>query len=107
MSCEPANNRSGSHLLREISGIPPKYVDLLKKHWIETAEEVVALSGLPSGTSILKTLLEIDDANLSDFLSMLSGEVGEKAAQELRKARPGGPLGVILTEQQRERLGLE
>lgn len=96
-----------SHVLREINGIPLGYVDVLGKQWIETAEEVIALSGLPDGRGRLKSLLGIDDTSLSHFLGLLSELVGEKVSQRLLDARPGGPLGAILTEEQRKHLGLE
>jgi hypothetical protein len=90
-----------------IRGVPPLVVQALKQRWVETAEEVIALSATWEGLAGLKALLSWDDQQLKALLDALRAEVGAAEASRLEKPTPGGSRGVILSEKDKRRFGLE
>jgi hypothetical protein len=98
---------SARHPLEGIPSFSPQTIQLLKQKWIETAEQVLALSGTTEGRDGLRNLLGLDEAGLNDLLAKLSDVVGNEAAPALRTATPGGALGAILTDEQKQKFGMK
>ena len=106
---KPGNKESTpeQHPLAEIPELSPDTVCALKGQWIETAEQVLALSASEEGQEGLKTLLGLDDTGLGELLDQLAEIVGPDVSSQLRQPTPGGPCGVILTDEQRRRFGVK
>ena len=107
MTAEPEDPERSSHSLTGIRGVPPLAVRALKEQWIETAEQVIAMSATSEGRQGLKALLSFDDQQLDVLLSMLISEVGPEEVSRLLRAVPGGPCGVVLTEKEKQRFKLK
>ncbi len=107
MASDPTGSKSGSHPLAGIQGVSPSVVRALKGHWVESAEEVFALSATPEGRAGLKALLSFNDRQLKTLLDALRAEVGAAEAKRLERAAPGGAGGVILSEEDKRRFKAE
>ncbi len=96
------------HELRTVAGLDGEVVETLAGQWINTAEELLSTAASPDGRSGLSRLLGLDEAGLDALLGTVKEAVGEEVSRRiLGGARPGGPLGSRLTEEQKERLGVE
>jgi hypothetical protein len=95
------------HPLSEIPGVPPAFVQALKAHWIETAEQVLALFGTKEGRAGLQALLVCHVDELETLLSTLSDVVGPEEAARLLQPTPGLALGLVLSDEQKKQVGLK
>ena len=96
------------HELRTVEGLDDKFVQKLAGQWINTAEELLSAAATPEGRGGLLRLLDLDKAGFDAVLDAVKGVMGEEESRDiLEGARPGGPLGSRLTEEQKERLGVE
>jgi len=107
MAAEVPGSKSGGHPLAAIGGVSPLVVRALKGRWVETAEEVLALSATPEGRTGLGALLCFDGRQLQTLLDTLRAEVGAAEASRLERATPGGARGVILSEEEKGRFKSE
>lgn len=106
MDNENASGSSG-HLLQSVPGIEAAVIEPLKKQWIETAEQFLAISASPEGRTGLKTLLGLDDEKMDQLIGRLRDCVGPVEEQRLCQPIPGGPLGALLTEEQKRKFGVK
>jgi hypothetical protein len=93
--------------LSDIPSIPPETLRRLRSVWLQTAEEVLAAAATPEGVAGLQTLLNLDAPRLDGLLQDLGRVVGAEAAKAIRqRVTAGGSLGALLTEEQKQRLGM-
>jgi hypothetical protein len=95
------------HILETVPGLPPESVATLRKQWIETAEQVLAICSTAKGRAGLQHLLGLDEEGLAAFLSNLRGAVGEEVASRLSRPSAGGASGAVLTDEQKRRFGMD
>jgi len=103
----PKPNPVRTHPLTARPGLSEAAVGVLSKHWINTAEAVLALAALAQGREGLKKILSIDDAQLRAMIELLKGEIGPSAAAASPPSTPGGELGLALTPEQRRKIGIQ
>ena len=103
MAPELPGSKRGSHPLAAIRGVSPPVVRALKGRWVETAEEVLAMSATAEGRAGLMALLSFGDQQLKALLDTLRAEVGVAEANRLERAAPGGARGVVLSEEEKRR----
>jgi len=107
MHKKPDTSPGGQHPLADIPQFPAASAAVLRKHWIETAEQALAASATAEGREGLKTLLACDESALETLLAALRKVVGPEEAQRLSQPLPGGACGVVLTEEQKRRHGAQ
>jgi hypothetical protein len=96
-----------SHPLQDVSGLRADWLEVLRGHWLTTAEEVLAVAASPAGREGLRQMLASDERALASFLGELEAVVGAEMAQRLRKPASPHAKGAWLTEEQKDRFGLE
>jgi hypothetical protein len=107
MKTDAERNGEHAHRLSSIAKLPSETITTLQANWIETAEEVLAVAATEQGAAGLKRLLELDEPTFDALLSSVRKFVGQHQSQAIGAAsRPGGPLGVKLTEEQKARFGI-
>jgi hypothetical protein len=57
-------------LLEDVEGWPAEYATNLKKNWITTAEQVVAIAATAGGLSALASQLATSEANLKGLVDL-------------------------------------
>ena len=98
---------STPHPLDQLDGLSAEAISSLRAQWIDTVEELLALLATPPGREGLKELLNTDDEGLGALQGRCSALVGQSEAARLSQAKPGGPLGVPITEEEMEQLRRE
>ena len=81
-------------------------VEILKKRWINTVEALVGTAASASGRKGLIALLEMTDEQMAAMLQRASQVLGPQRFQEIISGRPGGPIGALLTDQQKKDFGI-
>jgi len=87
--------------------VPGAVAAKLKEHWLETAEQVLAVAACREGREGLERLLGFDAAQLQDFLGQLSAVVDPAVRERLGQPAALRTLGLQLTEEQKRQAGLE
>jgi hypothetical protein len=95
-----------AHAVEQLRGLTPQQVQQLHSQWIYTVEELLSLAATPAGTSGLARLLGLSPEQFAEVTREAADIVGPEAAEKLRLAQPGGPIGVKFTEEQKKNLGL-
>lgn len=103
----PTNTPSApAHPLGSVAGVSAESARRLKERWIETAEQALAATATPEGREGLRELLGMDAAAFEGFLGKLIAAVGAERAAELQKPVDPRARGVVLTEEQKRRMGI-
>lgn len=96
-----------SHPLQQLQGLRPEAISSLRSRWIETVEQLLSVAATETGRQGLRELLQLDDGELNALLSRASALVGPESIERLSQAKAGGPLGVPITDEQKEELRRE
>lgn len=96
------------HELHALPCIDTSVHQKLTQQWINTAEELLSVASNPQGLKGLLCLLSLTEADFDVLLTHVKEVVGEnESARIMSAAQPGGSLGARLTEEQKERLGVD
>ncbi len=79
-----------THPLEDIEGIPPRVLDSLKRHWIDTAEQLLAAGARPDGPAQLSGALGLSEEGVRALLERAREAVGTEACAEMERP-PTGP----------------
>jgi len=97
-----------SHELRAVAGLSPDVVRKLAGQWINSAEEFLSAAASPEGRTGLQRLLGFSEADFDELAARIREIAGPDESRRIEEGvRPGGPLGSLLTEEQKERLGVD
>jgi hypothetical protein len=107
MGTSSAPGPSSEHPLRNFPTLTPGQVQVLRAQWIETAEAFLGTASTPAGREGLARLLSVSDEELQRLLEKARELVGPGRADGLSQPTPGGPLGSLLTEEQKHKFGLK
>lgn len=100
-SSSPGTN----HPLNELAGLSTEHLGALQGHWITTVEELIAACRDDTGREGLCRLLRVSQEELVRLLVEAEQLVGADTYQRLSTAQAGGPLGLLLTDEQRRTAG--
>ena len=90
--------KSQTILLSDV--LSTEQLTLLHKQWIETPEQLLSIAATDEGQVGLCKLLSIENDRLQTILNWLRADVSPGIVGETSSPKPGGKLGVILTEDQ-------
>jgi hypothetical protein len=100
------NHEESTHPIQQIRCLSEDQLQQLRQRWIDTVEAFLGLTATPEGKSGLAELLGVSPEQMEPLMEQAIDVVGPDMAQRLMSPRPGGPTGVILTDEQKKRLGL-
>ena len=103
---KPGPQEGQTHSLAELTRLSPESVQLLKARWVDTVEGFVGMTASGDGKEASQRLLGIDRGQLDSVLEEAEAILGKEAFVKYSTPTPGGPTGVILTEEQRRDMGL-
>src|SRR5438132_1591315 len=107
MSSAGSTSDDREHALEAVAGLPPEWVAALKVRWITTAEQVLSMVSSGEGRAGLEAALPPGAPALHELIAILTEVVGAENIARLTQGSAGGPLGVVLTDEQKKRLGME
>ena len=99
--------KSDTHPLEELRALRPEQVQRLKAQWVDSVEALVALGAAAPAKAALAELLGISNQDLAILLEQAAELIGPERAAELSLREPGGPTGMMLTEEQKKRFGIQ
>jgi hypothetical protein len=95
------NNSGATHALVELSNLTDSQRQTLEKMWINSVEGLVGAAASAAGREGLTRVLEMTDSQMAELLQRASQVVGPQRFQDVSAARPGGPTGVLFTDEQK------
>lgn len=96
---DPLKNDKNQIPLESVDILSNEQLLILRKHWIETVEQLLSAASTKEGRSGLQTLLCMDEKSLNAVLIRLSGCLPEKIRETICKPQPGGSLGVLFEQE--------
>ena len=93
-----------NRLLKEIEDFTPKQIEALSAHWISTAQDFISSSSTDAGKNGLIKLLGITKEEFETLLKRIQEGFSEKELQQLKAKPKTNPMGVVLTDSQKEYL---
>ncbi|MDH7486057.1 MAG: C1 family peptidase [Anaerolineae bacterium] len=72
--------------VEELPSLSPQQAQQLKAHWIESAQELVAIAASPAGRQGLATALDVDDEQLDDIVKAARRQMPEVSSRRLLAA---------------------
>jgi hypothetical protein len=95
------------HPLESLSVLTPTQVQSLKARWIGTVEAVVSAVATPSARAGMAEALGVSARGMDGILDQARALLGEERFQKLSGQVRGGPLGALLTEEQKKDFGIK
>ena len=85
-----------THPIEGLTGLTHSQLETLKSRWVTTIEALVAILATKMGQSNISRALGIDKPEIEALLDHAREIVGEDRYAELMIARPGGPTGALI-----------
>jgi len=95
------------HPLGCLGLLGPAQVEQLKEHWITTVEELLCAVASDAARQSLAELLSMSHEDMVDLVARAKELLGPDRAEELMTQEPREATGLLLTDEQRRKLGLE
>ncbi len=80
-------------------------IQALRDHWIETIEQFLSATATAEGSEGMIRLLDVSEGAFHDIRMHLLRLAPPELQDEMTLPQPGGSLGVILTDEQKEQRG--
>lgn len=98
-------DKNQQHPLDAVDLFSPEQARALRDHWIETVEQFLAATVILEGRQGMARLLAVSEPALQEIIEELSRLVPPQTRSEMTAPCPGGALGVILTDRQKQEYG--
>ena len=90
-----------------LPGLSANRIERLRGQWITTIEELAGATATEAAKASVAKLLDATPKEIEELLERARDILGPDRFRQLTAGEPGGPLGVVLTQEQKKRFGLQ